>query len=191
MGKKKTEDTKNNIYGLWESYFPYVVSLAVIGVACYFKFSFIALANAKEILSSVINITAIIVGFLATMISILLATNANRVMKKFQHFNAIDRLTSYIKHAVASGFFLTIYSTLFYSWLDKYDSIYWYLFLLWLYGATYFAASSYRIISLMMEIFRLVAATSNNIAPANGEMGNAPTLDPQKFFQPEPPTEDK
>lgn len=75
----------------------------------------------SDILNSFVNMSSIIIGFLATMISILIATVRKSVMRKIKANNATRLLTNYINTAVMSGILITVYSVTFNAFLDKTD----------------------------------------------------------------------
>lgn len=110
-----------------------------------------------ELLSSLVNMSSIIIGFLATMISILITSVDKRVMQKIRKCNAMDLLTNYINVAVISGLFVAVYSVGYSTVIDSAKCWCGYLFLLWVFAAALFLAATFRIMHVMLKILTSIA----------------------------------
>lgn len=148
---------------IWlEKYYPYVGAFIVLICCIIFKITRFDIMRFSDILNSFVNMSSIIIGFLATMISILIATVRKPVMRKIKANNATRLLTNYINTAVMSGILITVYSVTFNAFLDKTDGGFWYLFLIWVFIAVLFILSAYRILSIMLLILNKLAEYENS-----------------------------
>lgn len=148
-----------------EKWYPIVFSFCSVFYCATYKITSSDIPRFHEVLNSYVNMSSIIIGFLATMISILITSVDKTVMKKIRKFNAMNLLTSYINIAVISGLIVAIYSVGYSSVVDKTDSIYWYLFLFWVFIATLFLASTFRILQVMLRILTNIANESETETP--------------------------
>lgn len=155
-----------------EKRIPLIVSL--IASVCFFIFNSITLcdiSNLKEMLSAIINISAVIIGFLLTSVSILIALTGKRVIKRIQKNNSMGIFTSYFASPVALGFSLIVLCTVFIP-IDKlsgYWSHTWVSILVFI--SCYFLFSSIRISILLLSILKNIAGEVD--PPSNVETKEA------------------
>lgn len=144
----------------FEQLYPLLLAILVAVLAYKKGFDLYSIPNPKEILAATVNISAISIGFLATMIAILIATVNRRVMRRIRDNKAMPLLNSYFYYAVISGFATAFLST-FLNIYIKPDGIQAPPFpifgvkvasILWIFVVAFFAASSYRIINILMKI---------------------------------------
>ena len=141
---------------IWlEKYYPYVGAFIVLICCIIFKITRFDIMRFSDILNSFVNMSSIIIGFLAT-------TVRKSVMRKIKANNATRLLTNYINTAVMSGILITVYSVTFNAFLDKTDGGFWYLFLIWVFIAVLFILSAYRILSIMLLILNKLAEYENS-----------------------------
>lgn len=143
-----------------EEWYPTIFSLGSVFCCAMYKITSADIPKFHDMLNSYINMSSIIIGFLATMISILITSVDKTVMKKIRKFNAMNLLTSYINTAVISGLIVAIYSVGYSTVMDKPDDLCWYLFLFWVFIATLFIASTFRILQVMLKILTNIANES-------------------------------
>lgn len=139
-----------------ERHYPFIVSICISLGVLIAKINLHDIKNLKEILSSVVNLSSILVGFLAAMISILIAIAGQRVMKRIKDNNASDLLKSYFFGSVSSGFIVVIYSTFLNIWVDLDNEASRWLLISWSLIVSFFILSSFRIIYIMMLILKAV-----------------------------------
>lgn len=87
---------------------PYCVALLVLIYVCYIKI--ISINNLKDIITSTINFITVIIGFLSTMLSILIASSDKNIMKYLKDKGKINTLYRYILVPILIGFINIIIS---------------------------------------------------------------------------------
>lgn len=147
---------------LIEKYWPYILAAAVVILCARLKISRFHIPHFPEMLNSFISMSSIIIGFLATMVSVLIAAVGKSTMRRIEKNNSTELLTNYINVAIVSGLLAALYSVIFNAFLDDYDSIYWYLFLLLVFIIILFLSATYRIINYLLLILSNIAKENNN-----------------------------
>ena len=142
---------------LIEKYWPYVLATAIVIICARLKISRFHIPHFPEMLNSFISMSSIIIGFLATMVSVLIAAVGRSTMRRIEKNNSTELLTNYINVAIVSGLLAALYSVIFNAFLDDYDSIYWYLFLLLVFIIILFLSATYRIINYLLLILSNIA----------------------------------
>lgn len=133
---------------------PLIISLiSGIFILCA-KFTPNSINNFKDILSSVINLGAIFIGFLATMISILIALAGKRVIRRIQNNNATELFNSYLFLPIILGFILVLLSIIMVPISNCNNNLSRRLFVLWGFILIYFLTASIRIIIILQRIFK-------------------------------------
>ena len=143
-----------------EKLYPVIFSFCSVIYCAMYKITSFDIPRFHDVLNSYVNMSSIIIGFLATMISILITSVDKTVMKKIRQFTGMNLLTSYINIAVISGLIVAIYSVGYSAVADKPDSPFWYLFLFWVFIATLFLTSTFRILQVMLRILTNIANES-------------------------------
>lgn len=146
------QDYKYRAYA--EKWLPLTISL-LVGICIFIKKCIPKdIQNFTDILSSVINFGAIIIGFLATMVSVLIALTGKRVIRRIQKNNATGLFTSYFVVPIVLGLLMIILS-IFLMPLEKCDDFPTrVLFSLWIINIVYFLTSSFRIIRILQKVFK-------------------------------------
>lgn len=140
-----------------EEYGPIVFSLIITFLCVCFKITRFHINNFTNILNSLISMISIILGFLATMISILIAAVSRRTMKRIEQHNATSILTSYINVTIVSGLLSSVISVAYNTFLEQHENIYWYMFLVWVFIVSLFLSSTYRILYLLLNLLNKLA----------------------------------
>ncbi|MBC8623867.1 hypothetical protein [Bacillus paralicheniformis] len=143
---------------IWEITYPYVFAIAAgITVLC-FQWELTDVKNLSSILNSAVTISSIVIAFLGTMISILITLTTAEIMQRILKYKRGNELTSYIKHAIISGFLLSIYSMLLNMFMEQKGEISTILLTLFTLLMVLFILSSYRIIQVVARILTAVLA---------------------------------
>jgi uncharacterized protein YacL len=103
---------------LWESCYPYVFAFIFGGVVYFFNWNISEVKHFDLILNATVTISAIIIAFLGTMISILLTLTNTRVMQRIKENGAQNTLTSYISQSIVVGLILAVYSMTLFTLLE-------------------------------------------------------------------------
>ncbi|MCX7884656.1 MAG: hypothetical protein N2448_06465 [Caloramator sp.] len=137
-----------------EKYLPFIISI-FFGIYIFLgKYNPNSINNFKDILSSVINLGAIFIGFLATMISILIALTGKRVIKRIQNNNATELFNSYLFIPIIVGFILVLLSITIIPISNYNNNTSRNFFVLWSFMLVYFLTTSIRIIIILQRIFK-------------------------------------
>lgn len=140
-----------------EKYWPYALSAVVVMLCARLKITRFHIPHFPEMLNSFIGMGSIIIGFLATMVSVLIAAVGRSTMRRIEKNNSTELLTEYINVAIVTGLLAALYSVIFNAFLDDYESIYWYLFLLLIFIIVLFLSATYRIINYLLMILSNIA----------------------------------
>lgn len=149
-----------------EKYWPLVIALMVTIVVYLAGWTLSSIRQFKDILSSVINISSILIGFLGAMMSVLAAVAGHRVLKRIKDNNATELLRSYFSQSVGSGFIVAISSTIMNLFLECTEGYARWLLISWIFFVTYFLASTYRIMIVMSDILKTIV--DNDAQEATG-----------------------
>ncbi|MGX5569847.1 hypothetical protein ACWKT7_29820 [Bacillus toyonensis] len=145
-----------------EYLYPFLLGTIATVVVFQFKIDLASINNFVPILGATVTISAIIIGFLATMVSILISLTNSNVMKRLKSARANETLSWYIKEAIIIGLMLAIYCLVLHMF-DKYkgDGS---EFLLSLYVGllTYFVFAAYRIFHIILNILTSVLNESED-----------------------------
>ncbi len=161
---------------------PVILSLTI--AICFYLLSNKTLCdvpNLKEMLSAIINISAVIIGFLLTSVSILIALPGKRVIKRIQANNSMGIFTSYFASPVALGFLLIVLCTVFLP-MEKMTGKWshaWLTFLVFI--CSYFVLSSFRIATLLLGVLKKIEGETENSNPVSKMPEYKPS--PDNFFK--------
>lgn len=95
-----------------ERYLPMAVAFASFFIVLFLGFDINSVCGFKDLLRSIITISAILIGFLATMMSILIASSTKKVVENIRKNHATKLLKSYFVQTLTSGFVVAVLSTL-------------------------------------------------------------------------------
>lgn len=101
-----------------ESAYPYVFSIIALVIIIFMKWNISDVKNFSSILGSAVTISAIVIAFLATMLSILITLTNAEVMKRINAGDGEGLLISYVNTAIIAGFILAVYSMILYIFID-------------------------------------------------------------------------
>jgi hypothetical protein len=145
-----------------EQFFPIVVALLSGIVILFSHLNLQSVPKLETILNSAITVSSIMIGFLATMISILISISNRKIMKRIRDGKAEGLLNWYIREAIISGFFMAIYSTGLYLFLS-YDGTYSkFLLAVWVLSIIHFVLASYRIMHVLLNILAALPKEYSN-----------------------------
>ncbi|MGD7050765.1 hypothetical protein [Rossellomorea marisflavi] len=112
--------------------------------------------NLPNILNAIVTVSAIIIGFMGTMASVLISLTNSKVMDKIRKKKAEKVLAGYIKISIIAGLLLALYSlslNLFENYSGKGSN--WMLIAL-VVLTIFFLLSSYRIFNVLLNILTSV-----------------------------------
>ncbi|MFU2018918.1 hypothetical protein ACM6Q7_28615 [Peribacillus butanolivorans] len=138
--------------------FLYPLSLGIISgiIISLLDFNLTSIKNILPILSSTVSITSIIIGFLATMVSVLISLTNTKVMERIRNAEANETLSWYIKEAIIIGLIFAVYSLIlhmFDGYKGKVSNLLLAFYVLFL---TYFISATYRIFHIILNILTSV-----------------------------------
>lgn len=139
-----------------EKYWPLAIAVTVVVVSFCAGWTLSEIKQLPAILSSIINISSILIGFLGAMMSVLAAVAGHRVLKRIKSNNATELLRSYFSAAVGSGFIVAIGSTIMNLFVESSVDYTRWILLVWVFFVTYFLASAYRIMTVMSDILKAI-----------------------------------
>ena len=158
MARSHWLPSKRNV----EKYWPLLLAVIVALIAFFAGWNLSSINQIKDILSSVINISSILIGFLGAMMSVLAAVAGHRVLKRIKNNNATELLRSYFSQSVGSGFVVAIGSTIMNLFVECKDDYARWLLIGWMFFVTYFLASAYRIMIVMGDILKTIVDDDTN-----------------------------
>lgn len=132
--------------------YPFVLSALIVIVAYSCNYNIIAHSKFSSVLSATINVSAVIVGFMATMVAVLISTINRKTLRRIKDNNAMGLLNSYFRSALINGLLLAVFSTILTMFVGVDDSLIRHLAYLWIFMASYFVFSSLRVILIMLTI---------------------------------------
>ena len=143
----------NTVLYYWETYYPGIIAIIACAMMFVFNVSVCDVPNLKELVPVIVSVGAIIIGFLATMVSVLVVALHTRVMRRISKFHGMPLLIRYFREALFSGFAVTVLSILFFPFIGKEEIYCWYLFVFWVTVNVFFIVCSFRVVKTMLSIF--------------------------------------
>jgi len=146
-----------------EKWFPYVIGFATIFIYLVFLPKYKSPTTPKELLPTIVSLSSITTGFLATALAILFTIPPNhRGVRLLITGGAYNDLIDYLTGAITWSFVLAIISVIGLLIDFKVEQI-WYpfVFSLWLFVLTTAACSCYRVIYLFAKILKADHKTRN------------------------------
>ena len=147
---------KNNYYRFFERISPYILGTIGVWTTYVSGYSFGLIKCMKELLGAAVNISSILVGFLATMMSVLIAIAGSRVMRRIKRNKADDLLKWYFLESITSGFLIAVTSTVFNLWVDNVEQFSRILLAAWTGTFIFFLASTAKILLVMVNVLKNV-----------------------------------
>lgn len=139
-----------------ESKFPYIISIIMVWTAILINVNIFKINNFKDILNTIINLSAIMISFLVAMISIFSISIHTEIIKRIIKVGAIRLLFNYISSSVYYAFLTVLMSILFFAFIDNSEGIYWYYFLFWIFVVSMFLCCAFRILYFSIEIMKQI-----------------------------------
>lgn len=130
---------------------PWLVSICIVALSLRLGFSY-SLDKFEKVLDSFIPFSSIMVGFLATLLGILMTIRNTPIMKTIEKEKQLPVLKHYFVEPIACGFAVVIMSTVLQLLLTSEELWVQYFFAIWLFFCCLFVISSYRVIRLLLEI---------------------------------------
>ena len=131
----------------------------IIAIAC--DLTVFKIEHFDQILNAVVNLNSILIGFLGTVVTIIAVSHDSRFVKLLNKMNRVDEFVSYFTSYLASGIVSTICSVIFLGIYSRSESIYWVLFLFWLFLLVFFLASVYRMLSIIIDLLGSVLSQND------------------------------
>jgi len=100
------------IRGYWENAYPWILSIVVGGILCRWPPA-MSSYDFTQITSTVVAVAAIVIGFVATLMTIVLALGETRALKFMKDADRYEQLLHYIRVPMTAGFLLAALSLLF------------------------------------------------------------------------------
>ena len=140
-----------------EKWVTFIVSVLSGFLCFYLKYDFLSNDNFRSTLNSIISVSAVLIGFMSTMIAILISSNSSETIKDIraiQEGRIITTLNTFFQHAIISGFVLALGSNVISLVLNNIYELGPLISVLWLLCGVYFIASTFRVVMIMLEILK-------------------------------------
>lgn len=129
-----------------------VMLAAFVGVVFYFfPVPFPAGDNLKDMFSASIGFGAIVAGFIATAISILMSLPSDSVMGRIKATTYLNDLICLLKHCFLSALGFSLYNLIAFFFLGAFS---FYLQVAWIFFAVYTFYTLFEVSSLMLKILK-------------------------------------
>lgn len=140
--------------------YPLLLGLFSILCTIYFKFNY-KVKGMKDVLTSVITFTSIVIAFYTSMYGILITIKDSKIMREIKkhHVNGIFKYQLY--ESLFFSFLILILSIILQISINYSGKIEKWLFYIWMFSIGYFIGSTYRIISLLLRIIFVDDSKSN------------------------------
>ena len=168
----------------WEKYYPLVIAIITTILTFYFKLIIDPQkSNIANVLSAIINMSAIIIGFLAAMISVVIAISDSKIMQDIKNFKKSNDLNWYLFFPIILGFIVAIGTTLCFMMQNINCYVVRIISLFWVFFVTLFFASTFRVTSLLYQILKHISTpvnlkdTANKTINVSSDSVNIPSID--------------
>lgn len=143
---------------MFERIGPLIISLIIFGLAFLLKLDFSTLSDYKFVYSNVVSFSSIIIGFLITMVSILITLTNRKVMIKIREMKADNLLKYYFVCPIVTGLVLTIFSIILgIAFDDKQLRLSKAMLTdVWIFLSAYFVCTTLRIFIIMLKLLSRV-----------------------------------
>lgn len=131
----------------WEKWHPYIWGL--IALALWYLYEPTFPVDNNDVLAATLNVSAILMGFLATA-KALLMTLDTPVMQKLQSAGYIKDIASYMREGIHLSFLLCVHSILGYFILKPRPD--WYIYV-WLFLSVAAGLGFLRVTSILLKLF--------------------------------------
>jgi hypothetical protein len=166
---------------LIEKYSPFFVALVTAVFLILNKIDIASFKNITDMLSSITNIASVLVGFIATILSILIALPTHKVIQRIMMNDSIKHLRMYFASSIALGLVTMLFTLFLYPFVDvtvndiQLPS---WVFSIWLSIFIYFILSCVRVIWILLLLL-------NTESILNNEQNQPEVIDanPSNIFQ--------
>jgi ABC-type spermidine/putrescine transport system permease subunit II len=159
---------------IFERIYPIVFSITCAIIIYNQHITFNTIPKIELVLNSTVTISSILIGFLAAMVSILIAITNSKVMDRIREGKAEHLLTSYIREAIISGIFLAVGSTIAFLFVDYKGKNADLIFSVWFFMFIHFLLSSFRILIIMLNILSSIPKEYKENEKENSKMVYTP-----------------
>lgn len=141
----------------FEKHFPLIFAIITSIAFGYFGINLFKIEAFEGTLNASISVSAVLVGFMSTMVAILISNNNSHTISKIREHNGIELLNSYFAAALISGFVLALGSTVGTMFIDMGGVLGKICSVLWICTSTFFAMSSLRVIVIMLAVLKRIS----------------------------------
>lgn len=138
---------RNRLQGLWERYYPCILSVVAFCASYKLPITKISTKIFYQMNSNMISISAIIIGFVTTLVTILIALNDTRSMRFIQKAGRYHQLLAYMRTPIQSSFILAILSV-FLSFRLLHNDLSW-VVKIWIATTVFVGSSLYRVTTII------------------------------------------
>lgn len=160
-----------------EKMYPFIISSVVVLVVVLCNYNVMSHNEFCTVLSATINVSAVIVGFMATMVAVLISTINRKTLRRIKDNDAMGLLNSYFRSALISGLILAVISTILTMLVGSDNLTTKITSWVWFFLASFFIFSSLRVILIMLTILE-----SFSTEAAKENVGDRVEADPNKAF---------
>lgn len=148
---------------IFERIAPITLTIIIVIISSFSHVDFSKIKDYKFLYSNIISFSSIIIGFLITMVSILITLTGKRVLKKIHEENADNLLSGYFIYPIASGVVLALYSIISGILFD--ESVYFVsskvMSIIWIALVAYFVLTTCRIFYIMLKLLKSINVENN------------------------------
>ncbi|WP_009633816.1 hypothetical protein [Synechocystis sp. PCC 7509] len=138
-----------------ERWFPLLIGVLTAAFYIYFLRNYFLPSSVKDLFSSTMQISSILIGFLITALSILVTIEDKKIIQQLKRMGLYNKLLNYFMDATKWSFCLVIASSI--GLLINFDvqqSWHSSAFAAWLFVLTTTMSSCYRVIDIFADIIR-------------------------------------
>ena len=140
------------IRGYWEKAYPWILSIVVGGILCRWPPA-ISSRDFTQMTSTVVSVAAIVIGFVATLMTIVVALGETRALKFIKNAGRYGQLLHYIRVPITAGFLLAALSLLFAMQIISPTYMHWEV-AVWTAVDVLVGASLYRLTNIIFNLLR-------------------------------------
>lgn len=165
--KDKMIEFKDKLMGFCEKWGPFLIAVIVTIISFIKKIYPCNIQNLDSILSNIINLVSILMGFFATMISILIAIPSKRVIQKINRHKKMDLLIAYLGLPIFEGFVVVILSICLNPMVCQSTCASRLLLVAWVFFTTGFIFSSVRLLLILAFILKGITKENDDLPKQN------------------------
>lgn len=152
-----------------ESWYPFLIGVAMVVLALYFKINH-QIKNFDNVLDTIITFSSIVTGFLAALLGILVSIKDSDIVKAI--FRSKEKLTLkyFFYETFTLGFALVLTSGVMHVLIGYGFKATILVFYFWFFITFWFFPSTYRIVSILLSILFKANNKSNNDRPESNNL---------------------